>query len=161
MPQDWGASGIQSMNSKVADCCFFSLFTCFFPRTKQLQPPMGWCSGSGGCSQPREQNSSCVALTPALTPQIPSQPQPAAPGALCSPASTATPRAGLQEGWTQAVVVSGCNSRVRAETALQGPLCLTSVPTEASRAFGPLLGGSSCGGSRNRRLWKPPVPCTL
>lgn len=121
MPQDWGASGIQSMNSKIADCCFFSLFPCFFPIAKQLQPPVGWCSGSGGCScsQPRKQNSSCVAVTPALTPQIPSQPQSAVLGALCSLVFTATPRAVLQEGWTQAVVASGrCNSRVRAGTAL-------------------------------------------
>lgn len=99
MPQDWGASGIQSTNSKVADCCFFSLFTCFFPRAEQLQPRMCWCSGKGGCScsQPREQSSSCVALTPALTPGIPSQPQAAAPGALCSPASTAIPELGCRE----------------------------------------------------------------
>lgn len=161
------ATGLGSIWNPVCEqkncrLLFFSLFACFFPIAKQLQLPVGWCSGSGGCScpQPREQNSSCVAVTPALTPQMPSQPQPAVLGALCSPVFTATPRAVLQEGWTQAVVASGgCNSRVRAETALQGLLCLTSVPTEASRAFGPLLGGSSCGGSRNR-LWKPPVPCT-
>lgn len=48
MPQYWGVSGIQSMNSQIADFCSFSLFTCFCPRAKQLQPPMGWCSGSGG-----------------------------------------------------------------------------------------------------------------
>lgn len=92
------ATGLGSIWNPVCEqkncrLLFFSLFTCFFPIAKQLQLPVGWCSGSGGCScpQPREQNSSCVAVTPALTPQMPSQPQPAVLGALCSPFSQLPP----------------------------------------------------------------------
>lgn len=141
----------------------FSLFTCFFPRAKQLQPPMGWCSGSGGslAAPAHSPGSRIPALwqTPVpVTPhQIYSQPQPASLRALCSCSHSYPTEVCWQEGWNQAVVSSGgCNSRVSAETALQGPLC----PTEASRASGPLLGCSSCGGLRNRRLWKPPIPHT-
>lgn len=158
MPQYWGVSGILSMNSKIADFCFLP-FHLLFPRAKQLQPPMGRCSGSGGssCSQPQGAEFQLFGMP--MTPCQISQPRPASLLPCCHSYPT---EVCWQEGWNQAVVSSGgCSSRVSAETALQGPLCLTSAPSEASRAFGPLLGGSSCGGSRNRRLWKPPIPCTL
>lgn len=165
MPQYWGVSEIQSMNSQTADFCSFSLFTCFCPRAKQLQPPMGWCSGSGGslaapAHSPREQNSSCWPVTLRQTysqPACSSAPARISRGSLLPCFRSSPTEVCWQEGWNLAGVSSGgCNSRLSAETALQGPLCLTSVPTEASRAFG----DSNCGGLRNRRLWKPPIPCT-
>lgn len=167
MPLYWGVSGIQSMNSQIADFCSFSLFTCFCPRAKQLQPPMGWCSGSGGslaAHSPREQNSSCLPMTLCQTysqPAWSSGPASLSGGSLLPCFHSCPTEVCWQEGWNLAGVSSGgCNSRLGAQTALQGPLSLTNVSTEASRAFGPLLGDSSCGGLRNRRLWKPPIPCT-
>lgn len=52
----------------------------------------------------------------------------------------------------------GCNSRFSAETALQGPLCVTRVSSEASRAFGPLLGDSSRGGLEKQEALETPSP---
>lgn len=162
---------MQSMNSKIADFCSFSLFTCFCPRAKQLQPPTGWCSGSGGslaapAHSPREQNSSCLAVTPdheppldLLTACLEFSPSQHLSSSLLPCFHSCPTGVCWQEGWNQAGFLS-CNSRFSAETALQGPLRLTHVSTEASRAFGPLLGDSSCGGLGNRRLWKPPIPCT-
>lgn len=153
------------MNSKIADGCFFSLFTCFFPRAKQLQPPMGWCSGSGGCScsQPREQNSSCVALTPALTPQIRSQPQPAAPGALCSPACTATPELGCRKDglklWLPQAVIPESGQKL-----LSKVLCVSPVsPLKPAEPLGPcwvvpVVGDGETGGFGNPQS---PAPLEL
>lgn len=148
---------------------FFLPFHLLLPQSKAAAASHGlvlrqWWQPGCSCSQPQGAEFQLLARDPPsdlLTACLQFSPSPHLSG-LSAPLLSQLSHSGVLAGRMEPSWVSsgGCNSRLSAETALQGPLCLTSVPTEASRAFGPLLGDSSCGGLRNRRLWKPPIRCT-
>lgn len=170
MPRHWGVSGIQFLNSRIADFRSFSLFTCFCPRAKQLQPHMGWCSGSGGslaapAHSPREQNSRCLAASPVRDP--PSDLLPVCLGFSISRGSllpsfhSCPTRVCWQEGWNQAGVPQEAAIPDSVQKLLSKALCVSPVsPLKPAEPLGPCWVIPVVGGLRNRRLWKPPVPCT-
>lgn len=165
---------MQSMNSKIADFCSFSLFTCFCPRAKQLQPPTGWCSGSGGslaapAHSPREQNSSCLAVTPDHEPPLDlltawSSAPASISRALCSPAFTAVPLgcAGRKDGIK---LDSSAAIPDSVQKLLSKVLCVSPMsPLKPAEPLGPcwvipVVGAWETGGFGNLQSRAPPELC--
>lgn len=143
LPQHWRVCGVQCMNSVIADFCFLP-FHLLFPQSKAAAASRGlvlrqwWQLTAQGAEFQLFDPPSDLLTAPASI-------------SWGSPALTAYPtEVGIKLWFPQEAEI--------AESVQKLPSKVLCVPTEASRALGPLLGGSRCGGSRNRRLWSPQSP---
>lgn len=150
MPQDWGASEIQSVNSKIADC-FFLPFHMLFPQSKAAAASHGLVLRQGWLLTAQGAEFQLCGTHPCPDPSDPLT----APGGSLLPCFHSYPRAGLQEGWTQAIIPES------GQKLLPKVLCMSPVSPLKPAELWALAGWFQLWGLNKQEALETPNPLHL